>query len=205
MSALIGLDIGTTACKASLFREDGTLVAKATREYSIQIPHKGWAEQNAEIVWTLAEEALAQVLKDSGTRDVVAIGISAQGEAVMPVNAQGQTLRPAILGMDTRTDAQNVWLRERFGAEHLFDLTGVPVHTINTMAAAAPPRSRARRATLGSAWRAFPNSDPRSRAHRSSVMVQLLRRSSVVRAAPSPCRSWRSTQTVSRNMMSCNG
>ncbi|GIK64675.1 MAG: xylulokinase [Chloroflexota bacterium] len=133
MSALIGLDIGTTACKASLFREDGTLVAKATREYSIQIPHKGWAEQNAEIVWTLAEEALAQVLKDSGTRDVVAIGISAQGEAVMPVNAQGQTLRPAILGMDTRTDAQNVWLRERFGAEHLFDLTGVPVHTINTL------------------------------------------------------------------------
>jgi xylulokinase len=42
-------------------------------------------------------------------------------------------MRPAILGMDTRTDEQNTWLCERFGAEHLFERTGMPVHTVNTL------------------------------------------------------------------------
>ena len=51
----------------------------------------------------------------------------------MPVDARGEALRPAILGMDTRTGEQNSWLRERFGAEHLFARTGMPIHTINTL------------------------------------------------------------------------
>ena len=56
-----------------------------------------------------------------------------QGEAVIPVGADGQVLRPAILGMDTRTGTQNDWLRRRFGARELFQMTGMPVHTINTL------------------------------------------------------------------------
>jgi xylulokinase len=59
--------------------------------------------------------------------------LSVQGEAVMPVDEQGQALRPALLGMDSRTAEQNAWLRERFGAEHLFERTGMPVHTVNTL------------------------------------------------------------------------
>ncbi len=133
MVYLIGLDIGTTGCKAALFDESGSLLASAMREYSISIPQPSFAEQNAEIVWTLAQEALTQVLHTSNRRQIAAVGLSVQGEAVIPVNAGGDALRPAILGMDTRTSAQNDWLRERFGAEHLFELTGMPVHTINTL------------------------------------------------------------------------
>jgi xylulokinase len=42
-------------------------------------------------------------------------------------------LRPAILGMDTRTGAQNRWLAQRFGEQALFNRTGMPLHTINTL------------------------------------------------------------------------
>jgi xylulokinase len=42
-------------------------------------------------------------------------------------------LRPFILGMDTRTEVQNRWLHQRFGAKNLFQRTGMPVHTINTL------------------------------------------------------------------------
>ena len=45
----------------------------------------------------------------------------------------GRPLRPMILGMDTRTGEQNDWLTERFGARSLFEKTGMPVHTINTL------------------------------------------------------------------------
>jgi xylulokinase len=130
---LIGLDIGTTGCKAALFDQDGRLIASASREYAVNIPHPQWAEQDAERVWALAQEALRDVIGTAGVKDVAALGLSAQGEAVVPVDAQGRALRPMILGMDTRTGPQNDWLRQQFGAEWLFEQTGMPVHTINTL------------------------------------------------------------------------
>jgi xylulokinase len=130
---LIGLDIGTAGCKAALFAEDGTLQASAAREYAVEIPRATWAEQDAERVWALAREALSETLQASGIPRVIAIGLSVQGEAVIPVDGRGNALRPAILGMDTRTGLQNDWLRARFGADYLFQHTGMPVHTINTL------------------------------------------------------------------------
>ena len=128
-----GLDIGTTGCKAAIFDEEGTLLASASREYAVDVPQPTWAEQDAEQVWRLAQDALCEAVAAAPTSDIAAIGLSVQGEAVMPVDAQGRALRPAILGMDTRTDEQNAWLRGRFGAEHLFERTGMPVHTVNTL------------------------------------------------------------------------
>jgi xylulokinase len=130
---LIGLDVGTNGCKASLFDSDGQLLASASREYCIEIPHPNWVEQDAEQVWQLAQEALQEVVALSSERWVDAIGLSVQGEAIIPVDCDGKALRPAILGMDTRTSEQNAWLIDRFGASYLFQNTGMPVHTINTL------------------------------------------------------------------------
>lgn len=132
--ALIGLDIGTTGCKAHVFNEELKLLASASREYAVDIPHPHWAEQDAEKVWKLAKECLSEsIIKTSASDPVAAIGLSVQGEAVTAVDAQGDALRPMILGMDTRTDCQVKELRDRFGAEELFNLTGMPMHTINTL------------------------------------------------------------------------
>ncbi len=62
-----------------------------------------------------------------------AMALSCQGEAVMPVDADGNPMRPVILGMDTRTTAENEWLDERFGGDWLFERTGMPLHTVNTL------------------------------------------------------------------------
>lgn len=135
---LIGLDIGTTGCKVVAFEQDGTVVAGASREYGVAMPQPGWAEQDAEMVWRLAQDALREVIATitgdlTCSEPIGAVGLSVQGEAVIPVDGQGRALRPAILGMDTRTGAQNDWLQERFGAQALFERTGMPVHTINTL------------------------------------------------------------------------
>lgn len=130
---LIGLDVGTTGCKAVLFDGDGTLLAKAGREYPVDIPHPKWAEQDLEAVWRLAQAALREVIAQAGVQEVAALALSVHGEAVTPVDERGQALRPTILGMDTRTGPQNDWLRGCLGAERLFNLTGMPVHTINTL------------------------------------------------------------------------
>ena len=133
MTALIGLDVGTTGCKAVIFSEDGVLLASAAREYPVDLPQPSWAELDIEAVWGLAVASMGEAIAAAGTREVAAIGLSVHGEAVTPVDATGRPLRPTVLGMDTRTDAQNEWLRQRFGAKALFERTGMPVHTINTL------------------------------------------------------------------------
>ncbi|TFG71613.1 MAG: hypothetical protein E4H27_04265, partial [Anaerolineales bacterium] len=45
----------------------------------------------------------------------------------------GCALKYAILGMDTRTGEQNDSLRKTFGSREIFEHTGMPVHTINTL------------------------------------------------------------------------
>jgi xylulokinase len=131
--SLIGLDIGTTGCKAIVFSGEGAILGQGAREYSILTPHPNWAEQDAEQVWALAWDALSEAIASAGDDPPQALALSCQGEAVIPVDENGKALRPAILGMDTRTDAENAWLAERFGAENLFSRTGMPLHTINTL------------------------------------------------------------------------
>lgn len=131
--SLIGLDIGTSACKAILFDEGGAILAQASREYEITAPQPGWAEQDAEEVWRLALSCLREIAPKARDNAPQALALSVQGEAVIPVDASGRPLRPAILGMDTRTVAENAWLAERFGAQALYARTGMPLHTINTL------------------------------------------------------------------------
>lgn len=134
----IGLDIGTTGCKAIVFSHQGAILGQSSREYGIRAPQPGWAEQDAEEVWSLAWSALRDAVAMARAAQApgdspVALALSCQGEAVMPVDEGGNALRPAILGMDTRTTEQNDFLRRQFGAENLFERSGMPVHTINTL------------------------------------------------------------------------
>jgi len=131
--SLLGLDIGTTGCKAIAFREDGAILGAASREYGILTPRPGWAEQDAEAVWRLAWAALCEAAAAAHRDPPVALALSCQGEAVAPVDANNRPLRPMLLGMDTRTVAQNAWLAETLGRQWLFERTGMPVHTINTL------------------------------------------------------------------------
>ncbi len=131
--SLIGLDVGTTGCKVIVFDETGRVLSQASREYSILTPQLGWAEQDAERVWTLAWEALKEAVGKNSSASPRALALSVQGEAVIAVDGDGRALRHAILGMDARTGGENKWLTEQFGAETLFRRTGMPVHTINTL------------------------------------------------------------------------
>jgi xylulokinase len=130
---LLGLDIGTTSCKALIFESGGHLLAKAAREYPVNIPQPQWAEQDIEKVWCLAQDAMCAVIAAASVNEISAISVSVHGEAVTPVDARGNALGPCILGMDTRTGPQNDWLRDRFGEKDLFQRTGMPIHTINTL------------------------------------------------------------------------
>jgi xylulokinase len=131
--SVIGLDIGTTGCKAIVFGQSWRILGRGMREYPILTPQPQWAEQDAELVWSLAIDSLAEAVSRCKSDPPRAMALSVQGEAVIPVDRRGRPLRHAILGMDTRTTDENKWLAETIDADVLFNRTGMPMHTMNTV------------------------------------------------------------------------
>lgn len=129
---LIGLDIGTTGCKALLIEPEAKSVFRAFREYGIDADGRGKAEQNAEHVWTLAKDVLREVIAAAGSPEVAALSISAQGDAIIPVDGDGNALHPAILGMDYRCRTELAAVAERYDEFTLFQRTGMRPHPINS-------------------------------------------------------------------------
>ncbi|MHB0876931.1 MAG: FGGY-family carbohydrate kinase, partial [Anaerolineae bacterium] len=132
--SLLGLDIGTTGCKAIVFREDGSILASAYREYPLMQPQPGWIELDAELVWSRVEESIREAVAKAGPADpVCAVAPSVQGEAVCPVDASGRPLANSIVTFDNRTVAQAEQLGAAVGAEALYRLSGQPLHPMGTV------------------------------------------------------------------------
>ena len=129
---VIGLDVGTTNCKAIALNYNGEIVAARSQEYSILEVKPGWFEQNPEDVLNSVKEVLHDVSTDCDG-NVLAISLSVQGEAVIPLSRRGDILHNAILGMDRRCHEQNEYLKKVIGEETLYYETGMPIHTINTL------------------------------------------------------------------------
>ncbi len=128
MTLLLGLDVGTTSVKAGLFEESGRRVSSGAREYRIQHPFPDRAELDPETYWSASVAAIRQAFAESGAdpRQLAAIAVSSQGETVVPVDANGAPLGPALVWLDNRADAEARGLAERFGDAEVYDRTGVP-------------------------------------------------------------------------------
>jgi xylulokinase len=98
----MGLDVGTSGCKAVVFDERGNQLAGAYREYAIQRPRDGWAELDAERTCAACLEVVGQAAASASGDPVRALGISSQGETFVPVDDSGRTLAPAMVSSDMR-------------------------------------------------------------------------------------------------------
>jgi len=131
--SLIGLDIGTTGCKAVVFDPEGRMLARAFREYGMVCDVPAKAEQDAEQVWALAKETLGEVASTGSARNARALSVSVQGDAIIPVDREFRALHPALLGMDYRSAAQARQCAELFGEFELFQRTGMRPHPLNSL------------------------------------------------------------------------
>jgi xylulokinase len=121
MTALVGLDVGTTGVKALALAPGGEILDRAEAEYPLSIPRPGWAEQDPEDWWRASEVALAAL----GVDEIAGIGLSGQMHGLVVLDADGRVVRPAILWNDGRTGAECEELEERVGGRaRLVELTG---------------------------------------------------------------------------------
>jgi xylulokinase len=105
---VIGCDVGSQGLKVVLLSLDGQLLGEAGAAYDVDYPRPTWAEQPAQAWLDALPRALAQLRAETGfvPEQVRALGLAAQVDGVVAIDAAGRPLRPAIIWMDRRAVSQ---------------------------------------------------------------------------------------------------
>ena len=120
MNNYMGIDIGTSGCKAIILDEHGKQLAIAYREYNTISSQPGWVELNPDEVIEGCFKVITETTSQVEFQSVVGLGISSQGEAFTAIDKDGKALCNALVSSDIRAAeyVQN-WSKE-FGEETFY-------------------------------------------------------------------------------------
>ncbi len=123
---ILGIDVGTTALKAAVFDCQGVRQAIAVVEYALLTPDITTVEAPCDIYMDSIRKGLAEISAAGriDTRDIDVVGFSVQGETLCFLDGDYKPLRNAIVWMDNRACRQANRLREKFGDEKCYEVTG---------------------------------------------------------------------------------
>jgi len=133
MDHVIGIDIGTQSTKAVLVRQDGAILAQASKGYGPDTPRPSWAEQWPDVWLDAVEHCIAAVMRAAGPDGGAPVGpalvkavcvSSLYGGSGIPVDADMRPLHPCLIWMDRRAEAQVRWVRDKVDIERLGAVTG---------------------------------------------------------------------------------
>jgi xylulokinase len=108
----LGLDFGTSAAKALLVDESGTVRARAATAYGTSRGGEGVAEQDPDVYLAAAEELIG-ACSPAGAAD--GVGLCGQTPTLVFVGEDGRSVRPAITWQDVRARAETARLQRAFG------------------------------------------------------------------------------------------
>lgn len=128
--SFLSIDVGSSRGKAGIFSATGEMLALRSTSWTPQHPEAGRAEMDAERllqgVAALVRETAQLPLKDP----VQAVCFSSHGETLIPADADGRALCPAILNTDVRAAQEAAWCEQQMPRKRLFSITG---HTSHAM------------------------------------------------------------------------
>jgi xylulokinase len=122
--SLLGIDVGTTGCKAAVFSTTGDPLASAYREYDVRHPRPGWDELDADAVWRHIKSAIAEATAQCAGDPVQALSVSSLGEAIVPVAADRTICGPSLLLSDARGAEYLPALAAAMPAARLYAING---------------------------------------------------------------------------------
>ncbi|MFH1228479.1 MAG: xylulokinase [Planctomycetota bacterium] len=131
MKYLLGIDIGTTGVKTLLINQKGGIVGRSIKEYPMQIPKPGWAEQNPRDWWQATVSSIKEIFRTNKIKpgDVKSIGLSGQMHGSVFLDRNNKVLRPCILWCDQRTAKECDYITKKIGSKRLIELVGNPALT----------------------------------------------------------------------------
>ncbi|MDQ1468486.1 MAG: glycerol kinase [Actinomycetota bacterium] len=115
MAVVLAIDAGTTGVRTVAFDDAGRPRHASYREFPQYFPQPGWVEHDAEAIWSVTVETLADVAAwaDDAGEAIAGIGITNQRETVVVWDrATGRPRHRAIVWQDRRTAARCDALKE---------------------------------------------------------------------------------------------
>ncbi len=105
ITALLGVDVGTTSTKAVLCNLEGQELARAVSPaYHNRTPQPGWVEQDPEEVWQALLSVIATIVEQAGSQVTIkAISMAVQSGSLVPANQAGEAVYPLITWLDGRS------------------------------------------------------------------------------------------------------
>ena len=103
---VIGVDVGSQGTCAQLIEASGKLIGASYVAHHLSYPRPGWAEQDPREWVSALTEALGEVIREIPAERVAAIAFASQLDGLVPVDRACQPVRPAMIWMDRRADAE---------------------------------------------------------------------------------------------------
>ncbi|MDR1248166.1 MAG: FGGY-family carbohydrate kinase [Treponema sp.] len=123
---LIGIDIGTSGTKSIIMDDKGALAASSLKTYDVLTPRPLWAEQWPDVWLEACHASIREVTQKSGVRvaDIAGIAVSGlYGGSGIPLDRDMRPLRPCLIWMDRRAQAEEAWALEHIGGERIRNIT----------------------------------------------------------------------------------
>ena len=121
---ILAHDLGTSGNKATLFSEDGKMIASRTMSYDTVFSEGNIAEQNPSDWWEAIVNTTRELLKHTNAYDIAGIALSGQMMGCLCVDRQGKPLRPHILYCDQRSTEEESFLSEKIDPLDFYGITG---------------------------------------------------------------------------------
>ena len=129
MTALLGIDFGTSSVKTALIDADTlNVLGSASEEYPVFHPQTGYAEQNPEDWWQATVKTVREVISKQRNIEISGIGLSGHMHGTVCLGKDGNWVRPAIIWADTRTvtEVQALTDMVRAEPEKFKNISGLP-------------------------------------------------------------------------------
>lgn len=127
MRYILIADVGTTSMKTSLFTRDLRCLGTIAGEYKLRSLPNGVIELDPEAYWTQFCQGTRQICEHCGVTpdQIERIGITTQGETIIPVDGTGRALRDAIVWLDTRAQAESCMIASQIDMDIFRRNTGI--------------------------------------------------------------------------------
>ena len=134
-SYVIGLDIGTTSTKATMFTLKGNIVSSASVGYPILHPKADWAEQDPDVIYQSVVDSVRQLMEKTeiDPLQLLGIGLSSAMHSLIAMDKDGHRLTNSIIWADNRSVEYADKLKKEWDGHEIYLRTGTPIHPMSPL------------------------------------------------------------------------
>lgn len=126
MPLFLGIDVGTSACRAMLINANAQILGYAHQPLPPpDVIHteaaqlgRNWVEQDPERWWQTTKTTIHSLLKNINRKDITAIAVDGTSATTLLCRTSGEPLGPALMYHDNRAQSQAFTLKNLAPADH---------------------------------------------------------------------------------------